>query len=51
MKKYILLFAIVGILATACDEEYLELYPTTAISENASFLHPGECECGDVRIV
>lgn len=37
MKKILLIIFIVGLLFSACTEDFLELYPTTEIDENAAF--------------
>ena len=40
MKKIFILFALAGIFFTGCKEEFLELYPTNQIDENAAFKTP-----------
>ncbi len=40
MKKTILAIILAGVFLTGCKEEFLELYPTNQIDENAAFSSP-----------
>ena len=40
MKKILLILVLAGIFFTSCKEEFLELYPTNQIDENAAFSSP-----------
>ena len=40
MKKLLIAVVLMGVFLTGCKEEFLELYPTDQIDENAAFSSP-----------
>jgi hypothetical protein len=44
MKKIVLTILMAGVLFAGCKEDFLELYPTTEIDENAAFSTPENAE-------